>query len=158
MQTTLHTKTTNVQNSIPQAPSENIKNKMSSLWQEKNMTIKNKHQDNDRIDLSPQEKNKIDQFINELKSKEDKKIFFSHVFKTMIKLGRKEKQKFIAGVSQTLQSSSDPEFVSLNKKFNSSLSHYMAISLASIPLSNQLRHNMTSISLEGDNDEDEIII
>ncbi|EMT6576410.1 MULTISPECIES: hypothetical protein [Providencia] len=122
------------------------------------MDIKNKHQYSEKIELSPQESNKVDQFINELKSKDDKKIFFSHVFKTMIRLGRNEKKNFIAGVSQTLQSSSDPEFVSLNKRFNSSLSHYMAISLACVPLSNQLRHNMASISLEGDNDEGELFI
>nr|WP_283812524.1 hypothetical protein [Providencia rettgeri] len=115
--------------------------------------------DSKKIDFSPKEKNKINKFIVELKSKEDRKVFFSHVFKTMITLGRDEKQNFITGVSQILQSSSDPELVSLNKKFNRSLSHYMAISLMSAPLSNQLRHNMTNINLEGnDNEEDELLI
>ncbi|ENR5392999.1 TPA: hypothetical protein KEY68_003385 [Providencia rettgeri] len=152
MLTNLQTKAINLQHSGSQIPPENIQNKMTSLWQEKNM-------DSKKIELSPKEKNKISKFIDELKSKEDKKIFFSHVFKTMITLGRDEKQNFISGVSQILQSSSDPELVSLNKKFNRSLSHYMAISLMSAPLSNQLRHNMTNISLEGnDGEEDELII
>lgn len=74
----------------------------------------------------------------------------------MIHLGKNEKQNFIAGVSQTLQSSNDPELISLNKKFNRSLSQYMSISLASTPLINQLRHNISNISLENNDDEEEI--
>ncbi|EPG7688168.1 hypothetical protein LL050_001706, partial [Providencia rettgeri] len=138
----LQAKAISPQHSRSQIHTENIQNKMTSLWQKKNM-------DSKKIDFSPKEKNKINKFIDELKSKEDRKVFFSHVFKTMITLGRDEKQNFITGVSQILQSSSDPELVSLNKKFNRSLSHYMAISLMSAPLSNQLRHNMTNINLEG---------
>ncbi|MDM9282997.1 hypothetical protein QU814_07330 [Providencia rettgeri] len=148
----LQAKAISPQHSGSQIHTENIQNKMTSLWQKKNM-------DSKKIDFSPKEKNKINKFIDELKSKEDRKVFFSHVFKTMITLGRDEKQKFITGVSQILQSSSDPELISLNKKFNRSLSHYMAISLMSAPLSNQLRHNMTNINLEGnDNEEDELLI
>ncbi|EJD6048061.1 MULTISPECIES: hypothetical protein [Providencia] len=148
----LQAKAISPQHSRSQIHTENIQNKMTSLWQKKNM-------DSKKIDFSPKEKNKINKFIDELKSKEDRKVFFSHVFKTMITLGRDEKQNFITGVSQILQSSSDPELVSLNKKFNRSLSHYMAISLMSAPLSNQLRHNMTNINLEGnDNEEDELLI
>lgn len=148
----LQAKAISPQHSGSQIHTENIQNKMTSLWQKKNM-------DSKKIDFSPKEKNKINKFIDELKSKEDRKLFFSHVFKTMITLGRDEKQNFITGVSQILQSSSDPELVSLNKKFNRSLSHYMAISLMSAPLSNQLRHNMTNINLEGnDNEEDELLI
>ncbi|WP_272672942.1 hypothetical protein [Providencia sp. PROV131] len=148
----LQAKAISPQHSRSQIDTENIQNKMTSLWQKKNM-------DSKKIDFSPKEKNKINKFIDELKSKEDRKVFFSHVFKTMITLGRDEKQNFITGVSQILQSSSDPELVSLNKKFNRSLSHYMAISLMSAPLSNQLRHNMTNINLEGnDNEEDELLI
>ncbi|RFT08786.1 hypothetical protein DYB39_17725 [Providencia rettgeri] len=148
----LQAKAISPQHSGSQIHTENIQNKMTSLWQKKNM-------DSKKIDFSPKEKNKINKFIDELKSKEDRKVFFSHVFKTMITLGRDEKQNFISGVSQILQSSSDPELVSLNKKFNRSLSHYMAISLMSAPLSNQLRHNMTNINLEGnDNEEDELLI
>ncbi|WP_213637263.1 hypothetical protein [Providencia rettgeri] len=148
----LQAKAISPQHSRSQIHTENIQNKMTSLWQKKNM-------DSKKIDFSPKEKNKINKFIVELKSKEDRKVFFSHVFKTMITLGRDEKQNFITGVSQILQSSSDPELVSLNKKFNRSLSHYMAISLMSAPLSNQLRHNMTNINLEGnDNEEDELLI
>ncbi|AWS49792.1 MULTISPECIES: hypothetical protein [Providencia] len=148
----LQAKAISPQHSGSQIHTENIQNKMTSLWQKKNM-------DSKKIDFSPKEKNKINKFIDELKSKEDRKVFFSHVFKTMITLGRDEKQNFITGVSQILQSSSDPELVSLNKKFNRSLSHYMAISLMSAPLSNQLRHNMTNINLEGnDNEEDELLI
>ena len=148
----LQSKAISPQHSRSQIHTENIQNKMTSLWQKKNM-------DSKKIDFSPKEKNKINKFIDELKSKEDRKVFFSHVFKTMITLGRDEKQNFITGVSQILQSSSDPELVSLNKKFNRSLSHYMAISLMSAPLSNQLRHNMTNINLEGnDNEEDELLI
>lgn len=148
----LQAKAISPQHSRSQIHTENIQNKMTSLWQKKNM-------DSKKIDFSPKEKNKINKFIDELKSKEDRKVFFSHVFKTMITLGRDEKQNFITGVNQILQSSSDPELVSLNKKFNRSLSHYMAISLMSAPLSNQLRHNMTNINLEGnDNEEDELLI
>ncbi|HEM7130771.1 MULTISPECIES: hypothetical protein [Providencia] len=148
----LQAKAISPQHSGSQIHTENIQNKMTSLWQKKNM-------DSKKIDFSPKEKNKINKFIDELKSKEDRKVFFSHVFKTMITLGRDEKQNFITGVSQILQSSTDPELVSLNKKFNRSLSHYMAISLMSAPLSNQLRHNMTNINLEGnDNEEDELLI
>ncbi len=148
----LQAKAISPQHSRSQIHTENIQNKMTSLWQKKNM-------DSKKIDFSPKEKNKINKFIDELKSKEDRKVFFSHVFKTMITLGRDEKQNFITGVSQILQSSSDPELVSLNKKFNRSLSHYMAISLMSAPRSNQLRHNMTNINLEGnDNEEDELLI
>ncbi|EPO5266286.1 hypothetical protein ACUBYX_003242 [Providencia rettgeri] len=148
----LQAKAISPQHSGSQIHTENIQNKMTSLWQKKNM-------DSKKINFSPKEKNKINKFIDELKSKEDRKVFFSHVFKTMITLGRDEKQKFITGVSQILQSSSDPELISLNKKFNRSLSHYMAISLMSAPLSNQLRHNMTNINLEGnDNEEDELLI
>lgn len=122
----LQAKAISPQHSRSQIHTENIQNKMTSLWQKKNM-------DSKKIDFSPKEKNKINKFIDELKSKEDRKVFFSHVFKTMITLGRDEKQNFITGVSQILQSSSDPELVSLNKKFNRSLSHYMAISLMSAP-------------------------
>ncbi|MEY0662687.1 hypothetical protein AB7281_08635 [Providencia rettgeri] len=148
----LQAKAISPQHSGSQIHTENIQNKMTSLWQKKNM-------DSKKIDFSPKEKNKINKFIDELKSKEDRKVFFSHVFKTMITLGRDEKQNFITGVSQILQSSSDPELVSLNKKFNRSLSHYMAISLMSAPLSNQFRHNMTNINLEGnDNEKDELLI
>lgn len=159
MLTHLQTRGINFQHSKFQAHPENIQNKMTSLWQEKNMDIKSKQQYSEKINLSPREKNKVNQFIDELKSKEDQKVFFAHVFKTMITLGKDEKQKFIAGVSQTLQSSIDPELVSLNKRFNSSLCHYMSISLISAPLTNQFRHNMTNISLEGnDGEEDELPI
>ncbi|MEX6203451.1 hypothetical protein AB6G29_15310 [Providencia hangzhouensis] len=158
MQTNLQTKVINPQYNGSQIHTENIQSKMTSIWQEKNMETTNKYQYSDKIDLYPIEKNKVNNFIDELKSKGDDKIFFSHVFKTMIALGKDEKQNFIAGVSQALQSSNDPELVSLNKKFNRSLNHYMSISLMSAPLSNQLRHNMTNINLEGSDDEDDELV
>ncbi|WP_336432667.1 hypothetical protein [Providencia rettgeri] len=158
MLTNLQSKAINSQHSEPQTHPEDIQSKMTSLWQKKNMEIQNKHQYSEKIDLSPKEKNKINKFIDELKSKEDDKIFFAHVFKTVIKLGRDEKQNFITGVHQTLGSSSDPEIASLNQKFKRSLSHYMSISLMSAPLNNQIRHNMTSFNLEGNDDEEEELL
>lgn len=167
MQTNLQTKIANIQQNKLQAPPENIQNKMTSIWQEKNMDIKsNNHHNNEKIELSPKgeiklelsakDMNKVNQFIDELKSRVDKKEFFSHVFKTMIHLGKDEKEKFIAGVVQTLKSSADPESELLNQKFNKSLCRYMSISLMSTPLMNQLSHNMSSFSLEGSDDEEEI--
>ncbi|MEX0422709.1 hypothetical protein KDV38_03025 [Providencia rettgeri] len=158
MLTNLQTKLINPQHNESQIHPENTQSKMTSIWQEKSMETPNKYQYIEKIDLSPKEKNKVNNFIDELKSKGDDKIFFSHVFKTMIALGKDEKQNFIAGVSQVLQSSNDPELVSLNKKFNRSLNHYMSISLMSTSLNNQLRHNMTNINLEGNNDEDEELV
>ncbi|MEQ5574130.1 hypothetical protein ABN306_14980 [Providencia huaxiensis] len=159
MLTDLQAKVITPQHNESQIHPENTQSKMNSLWQGKNMERQNTYQSSEKIDLSPKEINKINKFIDELKSKGDDKIFFSHVFKTMITLGKDEKQNFIAGVSQTLQSSSDPELSSLNKKFKRSLNHYMSISLMSIPLNNQTRHNMTNISLEGnDDEEDELLI
>ncbi|MBO1915910.1 hypothetical protein J4727_04030 [Providencia rettgeri] len=114
MQTNLQTKVINPQYNGSQIHAENIQSKMTSIWQEKIWrpqisinTAKNR--------FIPIEKNKVNNFIDELKSKGDDKIFFSHVFKTMIALGKDEKQNFIAGVSQALQSSNDSELVSLNK-------------------------------------------
>ncbi|HHE6471051.1 TPA: hypothetical protein ACPFI9_003720 [Providencia rettgeri] len=157
MQTNLQTKTIAFPQNRSQAQTENTQTKMASLWQEKNTNVQSNNLKSDtKIDLSPKEQHKVNQFIDELKSKSDKKIFFSYVFKTMIHLGKNEKQNFIAGVSQTLQSSNDPELISLNKKFNRSLSQYMSISLASTPLINQLRHNISNISLENNDDEEEI--
>ncbi|MBO1929723.1 hypothetical protein J4731_21010 [Providencia rettgeri] len=115
MQTNLQTKVINPQYNGSQIHAENIQSKMTSIWQEKIWrpqisinTAKNR--------FIPYRKNKVNNFIDELKSKGDDKIFFSHVFKTMIALGKDEKQNFIAGVSQALQSSNDSELVSLNKK------------------------------------------
>lgn len=157
MQTNLQIKMATTLQNNAQAQPENIQNKMTSLWQEKNMkTASNIHQHNDVINLSPNEKNKINQFINELKSREDKKEFFAHIFKTMIHLGKDEKQIFVAGVAQTFKSSDDPEMQSLSTKFTKALSRYMSISLMSIPLTNQLNHNISSITLDGDNDDDDI--
>ena len=177
MQTNLQTKIANIQQNKLQAPPENIKNKMTSIWQEKKMDIiSNNHHNHEKvelsskdeikvelppksinkIELSPKDMNKINQFIDELKSRVDKKEFFAHVFKTMIHLGKGEKEKLIAGVAQTLKSSADPESELLNQKFNKSLCRYMSISLMSTPLMNQFRHNMSSFSLEGSDDEEEI--
>ncbi len=157
MQTNLQIKmATTVQNNAQVQP-ENIQHKMTSLWQEKNMkTASNNQYQSDKINLSPNEKNKINQFISELKSREDKKEFFAHIFKTMIHLGKDEKQNFVAGVAQVFQSSDDPEMQSLNTKFTKALCRYMSISLMSTPLTNQLNHNISNVTLEGDNDDDDI--
>lgn len=65
----LQAKAISPQHSRSQIHTENIQNKMTSLWQKKNM-------DSKKIDFSPKEKNKINKFIDELKSKEDRKVFF----------------------------------------------------------------------------------
>lgn len=100
--------------------------------------------------LNPDEKMKIDKFISELQQKDSDKEFFACVFKTMIHLGKAEKETFIAGVAQTLQSSPDEEMTSLSQRFNKSLQRYMAISLMSTPLQSQMNHNISQVNLDGE--------
>ncbi|MEQ5755991.1 MULTISPECIES: hypothetical protein [unclassified Providencia] len=157
MQTNLQTKVINPQYNGSQIYTENIQSKITSIWQEKNMETTNKYQYSEKIDLSPIEKDKINKFIDELKSKEDDKIFFSYVFKTMIKLDKNQKKILISGVNQILQASGSPELASLNKRFNRSANHYMSISLMNTPFINQFNYNMNNINLEGNEDEELVI-
>lgn len=77
MQTNLQTKTIAFPQNRSQAQTENTQTKMASLWQEKNTNVQSNNLKSDtKIDLSPKEQHKVNQFIDELKSKSDKKIFF----------------------------------------------------------------------------------
>ncbi|GAB1439401.1 hypothetical protein MASR2M36_21720 [Providencia sp.] len=112
----------------------------------------------ENIQISPEEKVKIDVFIRQLEQKNNEKEFFAYFFKTMIHLNKKEKESFIAGTLQTLKLRPDESSPSLNERFNKTLKRYMSISLMSSPLSEKLNRNIGQIKLESDDDDDIDII
>lgn len=112
----------------------------------------------ENIQISPEEKVKIDVFIRQLEQKNNEKEFFAYFFKTMIHLNKKEKESFIAGTLQTLKLRPDENVPSLNERFNKTLKRYMSISLMSSPLSEKLNRNIGQIQLESDDDDDIDII
>ncbi|HGN1706445.1 TPA: hypothetical protein ACKRTE_002318 [Providencia rettgeri] len=107
-----------------------------------------------QLKISPEEKMKIDNFINQLEQKSTEKEFFAYFFKTMTHLNKKEKENFIAGTLQTLKLRTDESSPSLNKLFSKTLKRYMSISLMSSPLSVQFNRNIGQIKLESDDDDD----
>ncbi|HEQ1859326.1 TPA: hypothetical protein VEO38_002895 [Providencia alcalifaciens] len=96
---------------------------------------------------------KIQSFISEFKHQDSDKTRFALVFKTMVNLNRNDKESFITQIVQTLKSSSESDS-NLYKDFTKAIQRYMSISLMNTPFTEQLNKNMTSFSLEGDDDED----
>lgn len=132
---------------------QTIQQKMASVSLSlTSLTSKEKQQV--ELQISPEEKMKIDNFINQLEQKSTEKEFFAYFFKTMTHLNKKEKENFIAGTLQTLKLRTDESFPSLNKLFSKTLKRYMSISLMSSPLSVQFNRNIGQIKLESDDDDD----
>lgn len=108
--------------------------------------------------LPPETQQKINNFINELKSKDNDKALFLSVFSTLVRLKKNEKEKFIAGVVQTIKSTSSDDSASLHDKFMKGLKRYMAISFMNQPFADQLNKNMLRFNIDGDNDDDDLDI
>lgn len=108
--------------------------------------------------LPPETQQKINNFINELKSKDNDKALFLSVFSTLVRLKKDEKENFIAGVVQTIKSTSGYDSASLHDKFMKGLKRYMAISFMNQPFADQLNKNMLRFNIDGDNDDDDLDI
>lgn len=128
--------------------------KMSTLWKSRN-TMKEiqNYQAKNIPHISEDKIAKIQSFITEFKHQDSDKTRFALVFKTLVSLNRYDKESFITQTVETLKSSSesDPD---LYKDFTKSLQRYMSISLMNTPFTEQMNKNMTSFSLEGDDDDD----
>ncbi len=129
----------------------NLQQKISSEWQ---LKFENKKENNiNMTNISTDDQTSINQFISEFKVCNDPKAFFSCLFKKMISLKKHEKENFIAGTMQMIQSPKNPELNHLNEKFKKALHRYMSVSLMSSPLTEQLSHNMNKFSLDGEDDD-----
>ncbi|WP_353167343.1 hypothetical protein [Providencia sp.] len=142
--------------SVTLSSTQTIQQKMASSSHTINASTSTK-KPSENIQMSPEEKIKIDTFIRQLEQKNSDKDFFSYVFNTMIHLKKQEKESFIAGTLQALKLRADETPPSsLYERFNKTLKRYMSISLMSSPLSTQLNRNIGQIKLESDDDDTDI--
>ncbi|WP_353243465.1 hypothetical protein [Providencia sp.] len=106
------------------------------------------------MDIPPKTQEKIDKFIEKLQSKETDKDFFSAIFSTLTRLKKNEKENFIAGTAQMLKSLPSDGTPSLYDKFTKGLKRYMAINLMNQPFTEQLNKNISSLNIDGNDDDD----
>ncbi len=143
------------QPAFTQIKNESLQEKILSEWQ---LNFENKKEGNtNMVNISEDKQTNINQFISEFKACNDPKAFFSCLFKKMISLKKSEKENFITGTMQTIQSPENPELNHLKEKFNKALHRYMSVSLMNSPLTEQFSNNMNKYSLEGDDDDISLI-
>ncbi|MBP6123958.1 MULTISPECIES: hypothetical protein [Providencia] len=132
---------------------ESLHEKASSKWQSQ---LENKKDNNiNAINLSIDEQESVNQFIQEFKSCNDPKSFFLCLFKKMINLKKDDKKNFIAGTMQQIQSPNNPELNYLKEKFNKALYRYMSINLMTSPLMEHFSNNMNNFSIDANDDYDD---
>ena len=141
--------------SVTLSSTQTIQQKMASSSHTINASTSTKKQ-GENIQMSPEEKIKIDTFIRQLEQKNSDKDFFSCIFNTMTHLKKQEKESFIAGTLQALKIQADETPSSLYERFNETLKRYMSISLMNSPLSTQLNRNIGQVKLESDDDDTDI--
>ncbi|HEN3279057.1 TPA: hypothetical protein U5D21_000831 [Yersinia enterocolitica] len=144
----------------PVAPANTIHQRVAQAWQDnpvgKSSTMEKKESAS-TPQLSAEEQSGIDDFIEGLRTTEDKRGLFGLLNKKLMSLSKSERIKFVTGLETTLETSTVPgDETLLKEKYNPAYAMYIANDMLLGQLKEQVFSQMGKIPNEDDEEQDEI--
>lgn len=161
--TTIHSTlkmTAMISDAKPVAPANTIHQRVAQAWQDnpvgKSSTMEKKESAK-TPQLSAEEQSGIDDFIESLRTTNDKKALISLVNNKLFSMPSAKREIFITELEATLQASASPEDQTLiQEKFNPAYAFHFATTMLADQLNEQSLKEMSRVPSEDYDDDDEI--